>query len=531
MKKFILIFFIGILFFSQNIKIFALTEAEQIAEWQRVVAEMEKENINEKWIYFFDAIAQKIVKFFNYNDEFESTSTPKITEDWNTAIYSIWDWVFFKNFLNLNFSNNENLWIWNFWEIEIDENSVKLFKTEINWETLILSWKDEEKFDWYLIQIKDNIDWFLNWESKNLFYLLKKNFDEWIWWEEWKKNKIKNLNIEKNFSEIKKNFLNWETNFLIEKKFSKPELKIFLNENFFYAKIFWITSWNNSLNTSRNWKISTASAQKIIYWNKDNLKPDKNFTKIEKLNFPILVENYLKISDLFYLEKENWDIFSWDFDWDGIFENNWEKIFLPIQQELWSFFVNLQITKKTWEKFIRKIQLNFFSPKIFLDRDENWKIFWHIEPRINNFPVFYTYENDEINKKYWSEKIFTGKYWNKNWEFSFLKKSEKNYEIEWRKIYLENKEILWKIFLKTWNVELKFSDKYWSFLVISENTESWKKVIALIYLNWKIKIYDKNYQIVKWEKSWNNWKDFYLKKSENKLKKSGFYFNFWVNLK
>ena len=495
MKKIIIFFFIGILFFLQSVKIFALTEDEIKVEQNRVVAEMEEENKTEKWIYFFDSITKKIVKFFNYNDEFDSTTNPQVTKDWKIAVYSIWDSVFMKEFYKSSFQNDENLSVWDFWKINVNENSVKLFKTEILWETLILSWKDEEKFDWYLIQIKDKVDWFLDWNSKSLVYLLKKEF------EDTDENKIKNQEIDKNFSDIKKNFLTWNKIFLTEKKFSDSELKIFLDENFFYAKIFWIS----------NWEISTSSAQKILYWNTEILEPEKIW-EIEKIRFPILIENYLKISDLFFTEKEDWDVFSWDFDWDEIFEKSWEEIFLPIQNDLWSFFINLKIRKKSWEEFIKKIQLNFFSPKIFFDKDENWRIFWHIEPKINNFPVFYTYENEDINKKFWSEKIFT----NENWEFSFLKKSEKNS----RKIFLENKNILWEIFLEKWNVDLKFSDYYWNFLVISKTTDSWKNIIAIIYFSWKIEIYDKNYQIILWE----NWKDFYLKK----FWKKDFYFNFWV---
>ena len=485
MKKFFIIFFIGIIFFLQDVKIFALTEEEQLLEWQKVVAEMEKENENEKWIYFFDAIKQKIVKFFNYNDEFDSTSTPKITKDWNTAVYSIWDWIFFKENSDLNFPNNENEEIWNFWEINVNENSVKLFKTEIQWETLVLTWKDEEKFDWYIIQIKDKIDWFLNSDSKSLVYILIKQ--EEIWWKMQNKFNISN--------DLKNN----ENIFLTEKIFSDPELKLFLNENFFYAKIFWI----------KNWKISTWSAQKILYWNAKISEPIK-IEEIETMKFPILVENYLDVADLVFTDIQTWDNFSWDFDWDEIFEKAWQKILLPAQNDLWEFFVNLKITKITWEKFIKKIKLSFFSPKIFFDKQENWKIFWHIEPKIWNFPVYYKYENEEISKI--SKKILT----DSNWNFSFLKQSEKKY----REIYLENKEVLWKIFLKTWNVELKFSKNNLNFLVISDKTNAWKEIIAIIYQNWKIQIYDKNYIISQWE----NWKDFYLKKFGKKY----FYINFWI---
>jgi len=48
MKKIIIFFFIGILFFLQSVKIFALTEDEIKVEQNRVVAEMEEENKTEK---------------------------------------------------------------------------------------------------------------------------------------------------------------------------------------------------------------------------------------------------------------------------------------------------------------------------------------------------------------------------------------------------------------------------------------------------------------------------------------------------
>jgi len=363
MKNFILVFFIGILLFWNSFQ-------DSFA--------FEYDN-NEKWIYFFDWVKQKIVKFFNYTDEFDSTSNPKIIDDWKKAVYSIWDWIFMKNFSDFNFLNSEDEDVWNFWNFNINENSVKLFKTEIQWESLLLSWKDDDLFDWYLIHIKDDVDWFLNPNSNNLVYILNK---------EWKDLSFLS-------SEIKKN----KKIFLTNKKFEKAELKIFLNENFFYAKIFWI----------KDWEISTWSAQKILYWNTNILKP-KEIWKIEKIKFPILVENTLNISDLFFTDVNIWDVFSWDFDWDGVFEKEWEEVFLSPQQNLWHFFVSLKIIKKTWEQFIKKIELNFFSPEIFFDKDVGWKIFWHIDPVVDNFPISYLYEVDWETKKS-SDKIFTNKDW------------------------------------------------------------------------------------------------------------------------
>lgn len=438
MKNFLIIFFIGMFFFQNSF-------AEK--NWLDVnkIAEEQAKNESEKWIYFFDAIKKQIVKWFNYNDEFDSTSNPQLLENWKEAVYSIWDTIFFKESSEWNFPNNEDLWILDFWKIKVNENSVKLFKTEIQWKNLALSWKDEDKFDWYLIQIKDKIDWFLDWNSKSLVYFLKKEWTNYTFdfWD--------NKNI-----------------FFTEKKFESPELKIFLDDNFFYAKIFW----------TKNWKLSTASAEKILYWEKKNLVP-KKISTVEKFNFPILVENYLKISDFQFVEKQDWDIFSWDFDWDEIFEKKWEKIFLPIQEDTWKFFINLKVERKNWKKIIKKIQLNFFAPKIFFDSEKNWKIFWYIKPWIWNFPVYYSYSDE--NSARISDKILT----DKNWKFSFLKQSEKKS----RNIYWENWENFWEIFSKTWNVELKFSDKYWDFLVIYDE---WK-VIWVFYSSGKIDIYDKTY--------------------------------------
>lgn len=555
MKNIFKFFLIGILFFSQICfsEIFFwnssfaenLTEEEQLLEWQKVVAEMEQENENEKWIYFFDAIKNQIVKWFNYNDEFDSTSNPKLTEDWTKAIYSIWEWIFFKDSADLSFPNNEDLWVWDFWEININENSVKLFKTEIQWETLVLSWKDEDKFDWYVIQIKDKIDWFLDWDSKSLVYFLKKE------WTDYSLDFWNNKNI-----------------ILTEKIFEDSELKLFLNENFFYAKIFWVN----------NWKISTWSAQKILYWNTENSEPEKIWL-IESLEFPILVDNYLKISDLVFTDSQVWDKFSWDFDWDEVFEKSWSEVFLPAQEDLRSFYINLKITKINWESFVKKIQLDYFSPKIFFDNEINWEIFWHIEPRISNFPVYYKYENEEIIKV--SAKILT----DMNWNFSFLKKSEKKS----KEIYWEFWEKIWEIFFETWEIKtfwnfyLNFSPsrenfssvwlfnydwKYLDFFTkvadwifenkYEKNLEKWKifyqqiwwfenffiykndledfpnlirilewtKTIAIISSIWEIKIYDESCKFI-FDNSTKTSFDFFLQKNWQNL----FYFNFWVDLK
>ena len=471
--------------FSTAFSAVNLTDEEQLAEWQKVVAEMEAENQTEKWIYFFNTVKQKIEKFFNYNDEFDSTSTPKITNDWRTAIYSIWNEIFLKNSNEIISWNSTEIWVLDFWEISVNENSVKLFKTSVEWETLILTWKDEEKFDWYLIQIKSSIDWFLDSDTKSLVYILKKVDEDW-------QAKFEIWDDLKNNAKI----------FLTEKNFSSPELKIFFNdENFFYAKIFWI----------KDWKLSTASAQKIMYWNTKNLPP-KKISTIEKVSYPILVENFLKISDLELTNFDEWDTFAWDFDWNDVFEKSWESVLLPVQQDTWSFFVNLQITKKTGEKFIKKIQINFFSPKIFLDSEQDWKIFWHIEPRIKNFPVSYIYENEENPQKFW-EEILTDDLWN----FSFLKKSQKKS----RKIFLSDKKILWEIFTQSGSVQLVFSEQKWNFLTVFNQTENWKEIIWIFYANWEIQIFDKRYviSIVNWEKN-----EFYLMRDWKKE----FYFNFWI---